>query len=523
MTDHILTVRPSAQPLPREEQLAWKLADVATRTRTWPDAAAAMAANRLIDDAAVAVASLTRPPVAAARAQAAAHPRPGGATVFGLANDRRVHAEWAAWANAVAVRELDFHDTFLAADYAHPGDAIPALVAVAQQTGASGAELLRGILAAYEVHVALVKGICLHCHKIDHMAHLCPATAAGIGAMLDLETPVVYQAIQQAVHVAFTTRQSRKGEISSWKAYVPGHSALLAITAVDRAMRGEGAPSPIYEGEDSVVAWLLDGPDARYVVPLPDPDEPRAAILETYTKAHSAEYQAQAFIDLAFELRGRLPGGRDAIESGAVDGSAVDAGAIDVDAIDEILVRTSHHTHTVIGTGANDPQKTDPHASRETLDHSLMYIVAVALQDGAWHHERSYARARATREDTVRLMRKVRTEEDPAWTARYRDPDPSRRAFGGEMIVRLADGREVRGERLVADAHPNGAAPFARPDYALKFRELAEGVVPEAEQRRFLALAERLGELTPEEVAEANVQVPGLDADIVSGERAGIF
>ena len=63
----------------------------------------------------------------------------------------------------------------------------------------------------------------------------------------------------------------------------------------------------------------------------------------------------------------------------------------DWDAIESILIETSHHTHYVIGTGANDPQKMDPKASRETLDHSIMYIVVVALQDGAWHHVRSYA------------------------------------------------------------------------------------------------------------------------------------
>lgn len=509
MTDHHVTVHPSAAELPRHEQLAWKLAEVATGSTTdlIPAAVASMAANRLIDNAAVAVASLERSPVRAARAQAIAHPRSGGATVFGVANDQRVHAEWAAWANAVAVRELDFHDTFLAADYAHPADNIPPLIAVAQQTGATGADLLRGIVAAYEVHVALVKGICLHCHKIDHMAHLCPASAAGLGAMLGLATPTVYQAIQQAVHIAFSTRQSRKGEISSWKAYVPGHSALLAITAVDRAMRGEGAPSPIYEGEDSVIAWLLDGPDAEYVVPLPDPGEPRRAILETYTKAHSAEYQAQAFIDLAFELRKKLPGGPH---------------TIDVDAIEAIEIRTSHHTHHVIGTGSKDPQKFDPEASRETLDHSLMYIVAVALQDGAWHHERSYARERAARPDTVALWRKIETAEDPHWTKRYKDPQPEERAFGGEMIVRLKDGRVIRGERAVADAHPNGASPFERPDYLRKFRALADGVVAQGEQTRFLELAERLSELTSPEVRALDVQVPAVDAGL-KGLPGGIF
>ena len=37
----------------------------------------------------------------------------------------------------------------------------------------------------------------------------------------------------------------------------------------------------------------------------------------------------------------------------------------------------------------------DPNASRETLDHSIMYIFAVALLDGKWHHVDSYERSKA--------------------------------------------------------------------------------------------------------------------------------
>ena len=77
--------------------------------------------------------------------------------------------------------------------------------------------------------------------------------------MLKLNTETIYQAVQQALHTTISTRQSRKGEISSWKAYAPAHAGKLAIEAVDRVMRGEGAPSPIYEGEDSVIARILDG------------------------------------------------------------------------------------------------------------------------------------------------------------------------------------------------------------------------------------------------------------------------
>src|SRR5204863_8018496 len=136
--------------------------------------------------------------------------------------------------------------------------------------------------------------------------NLCPLVAPGFVTMRQLDTNTIYRAIQQAVHVGFSTRQSRIGEISSWKAYAPAHAGKLAIEAVDRAMRGEKSPSPIYEGEESVIAWMLAGPEHTYHVPLPEMGEPKRAILESYTKEHSAEYQAQALIDLAFKLRPQI-------------------------------------------------------------------------------------------------------------------------------------------------------------------------------------------------------------------------
>ena len=501
MIDHEIRVRPSAARLPREAQLAWAMAAFAAGRPPVEDDVAQMIACRIVDNAAVAVAALDRAPVAAARAMALAHPRPGGATVFGLPADGTVHAEWAAWANGTAVRELDFHDTFLAADYAHPADAIPALVAVAQQCRCSGADLLTGIAVAYEVHVALVKAICLHKHKIDHVAHLAPAVVAGLGALLALPAEVIFQAINQAAHLAFSTRQSRKGEISSWKAFAPAATGKSAIEAVDRAMRGEAGPSPIYEGEDSVIAWLLDGPEAAYTVALPTPGEAPRAILETYTKAHSAEYQAQAVIDLAIALR------RD-VE--------------DLAAVREVVLSTSHHTHTVIGTGANDPQKMDPAASRETLDHSIMYILAVALEDGAWHHEASYTRERASRPSTVALWHKVRTEEDPAWTWAYHDPDPARRAFGGRLAIVLDDGRVVAGEKRVADAHPNGSDPWRWPHYADKFADLTRGRVDDGAAHAFLGAAADLGALEAGELARLHLASLHAASPSTTG-RAAIF
>lgn len=502
---HPVRVYKSEEKLPREEQLAHKIATVAVDDVPVTAEVTDMVINRIIDNASVAVASLNRGPIVAARAQALTHgPSTGGAgaKVFGIGE--RVSPEWAAWANGVAVRELDYHDTFLAADYSHPGDNIPPILAVAQHRGSSGADLIRGITTGYEIQVNLVKAICLHKHKIDHVAHLGPSAAAGIGTLLGLDVETIFQAVGQALHTTTATRQSRKGEISTWKAHAPAFAGKMAIESVDRAMRGQTSPVPIYEGEDGVIAWMLDGPDASYEVPLPGPGEAKRAVLDTYTKEHSAEYQAQAWIDLARKLNREHPEATDPAN------------------VASVLIKTSHHTHYVIGSGANDPQKYDPTASRETLDHSIPYIFTVALQDGAWHHVDSYAPERAGRPDTVELWHKVTTEEDAEWTRRYHSLDISEKAFGGTVEITLNDGTVITDQIAVADAHPLGARPFARAEYINKFRTLAAGLVEEAEIERFLAAVERLPELAAGELDQLNITAaPGV-IDLAAGPK-GLF
>ena len=486
MIIHKVKVYPSKVKLDKKKQLAWKLAEIASDNAKLNKKSIEMVINRIIDNASVAIASLNRKPVISSREMAMAHSRNNGATVFGLSSNLKFDCEWAAWTNGTAVRELDFHDTFLAADYSHPGDNIPPLLAVAQQNKKSGVDLLRGIITAYEVQVNLVKGICLHKHKVDHIAHLGPSVAAGIGSMLKLNTETIYQSIQQALHTTISTRQSRKGEISSWKAFAPAHAGKLAIEAVDRTMRGEGAPSPIYEGEDSVIARILDGKKALYKIPLPKKNEEKKAILETYTKEYSAEYQAQALIDIAKKLNKKIP---------------------NLNQIKKIDIYTSHHTHYVIGTGANDPQKMDPKSSRETLDHSIMYIFAVALEDADWHHIKSYTKSRAARKSTIKIWHSIKTHEDKKWTKKYHDPNPKNKSFGAKVIVTLKNGKRLSEELDKADAHPYGARPFKRGNYINKFLTLTEDIISKNESNRFLKTVQNLRKLKSGQLNKLNIEI----------------
>ncbi|HEX2257443.1 MAG TPA: MmgE/PrpD family protein, partial [Afifellaceae bacterium] len=483
-------------------QLAWKLAAMAADDTEIDPAAAETVIDRLIDNAAVALAAINRAPPANARSQALAFPRVGGATLYGLPPDRRFDCGWAAWANSAAVRELDFHDNFFAAESSHPGDSISCILAVAQQCGRNGRDLIRGILTAYEIQIDLAKGIALNPYRIDHVAHLGPAIAGGVGALLGLPAQVIYQAIQHAAHVAVATRQARKGIISSWKANAPGHVGKAAIEAVDRAMRGETSPSPIYEGDYGLLGVLLGGPDKLWQVPLPEPGEPKRAILETYAKAHSAGYHGQALIDLAFRMRPRID---------------------DFEAIETVTLHTKRLTHLVMGSGAGDPEKWDPAASRETLDHSAMFIFAVALQDGEWHHERSYAPERVNRPDTVSLWRKVETVEAADWTRRFEAPPPLDKDHGALAVIRLRDGSTIEDELAVADAHPRGARPFKRADYVDKFRTLTEGMVERAEAERFLALVQDLPHLSADALAGLTPAVSASRRTCAERDRRGIF
>ena len=161
----------------------------------------------------------------------------------------------------------------------------------------------------------------------------------------------------------------------------------------------------------------------------------------------------------------------------------------------------------MIGTGANDPQKMDPNASRETLDHSIMYIFAVALEDGTWHHIKSYTKTRAKRKSTIRIWRSIKTHEDKKWTNRYHDPNPKKKAFGAKVDITRKKNKKITEEQGVADAHPYGSRPFKRKNYINKFLTLTGNILSKKESERFLKIVQDLKKLKSGHLDKLNIEV----------------
>ena len=149
----------------------------------------------------------------------------------------------------------------------------------------------------------------------------------------------------------------------------------------------------------------------------------------------------------------------------------------------------------------------DPKASRETLDHSIMYIFAVALEDGKWHHIDSYTSKRANNKSTVELWKKIKTFEDKKWTKKYHDPNPNKKCFGGKVLINMKNGSKIVEEISVADAHPNGKNPFKRKDYIKKFKTLTGGIIESNESERFLKDVQNLSNLGKSELGKLNIEI----------------
>ncbi len=357
--------------------------------------------------------------------------------------------EYAAFANATMVRTLDYNDTYLAKEPAHPSDNIAAVIAAAQVYGHTGPEAILGIANAYEVQCRLCDANSLRAKGIDHVTYGNLSVAASVGAMTRMSEDAIVHALGIAGVAHTAIRQTREGEMPNWKAAAFANAGRNGLFAVRAARSGFTGPTPIFEGVKGIESVLT----GNFDLVLAKDGEAPAMILKTYIKPAPVEYHAQSAVEIAVDMRNKGVNWRD---------------------VASIKVRTHKASYEIIG---RSPEKWDPR-SKETADHSLPYCIAIALAEGpvtlASFDEHKYRD-----QEMLEFLKKIEIVEDPAFTAMYGD------GFANHLRVTMKDGKVHEGEARYPLGHPKN--PMSDVQIEEKFRQLAEGLLPRDVQEDFIA------------------------------------
>jgi 2-methylcitrate dehydratase len=345
-------------------------------------------------------------------------------------------AEWATFVNGLLIRYLDYNDTYLSLEPAHPSDNLAPVLAVAELAGASGRDLLTAAVLAYEIQCRLCDAASLRKHGWDHVTYGAISSTVAACKLLRLDAVKTAHAIGMAGAANTALRQTRAGELSMWKGCAFANAARNGVFAALLAAEGMTGPAPIFEGELGIMK-LLTGPFE--LAPLGGDGQP-FMISGTYIKFWPAEYHSQSAIDAALQLRPQV-------------GDVRNVSAIDIDTFD-----------AAVDIIANEPAKWLP-KTRETADHSLPYCTAVALADGDVTLAQ-FDPKRFTDPRLLDLVAKVKVHRDAALSARYPKGIPNR------VMVTLADGRKLVKEVEFPRGHARN--PMSDAEVEKKFRQLVE-------------------------------------------------
>ena len=423
--------------------------------------------DHIVDGMGCAIAGYAEQPAVIARSMAAETAGAKvGASVFGAA--KHSAPDHAAFANAVMMRCLDYNDTFNALTGGHPSDMIAGILAAAEIAGTDGSRFIGGVHVAYEVFGALAAVIPLRNLGIDQGVFLAIATAAGMGYAMGLDKATTANAISLGVTSTVPLRASRAGALSAWKGCATPYAVMNAVFVTRLAARGMEAPPNPFSGEQGLFERLGGPFDLDHLGVSVDG---RSVIERTAIKFLPVEWCAQAPVELFLELGKRIDWR-------------------DIEAID---VLGYEFLYNEIGGGRNDgPEKWDP-KTRETADHSLAYILAVALVDGGVSLE-SFDLERVGDPALRPLMQKISVSVDPT-TRELKSPRQP-----VHFTIRLKNGDVIEEACEYPFGHPMN--PAASDMVSEKFMTLA-GRTVEAETAadmlailRGLADAPDLGQLT---------------------------
>ena len=412
------------------------------------------AKRHVIDSLGCAIGGSGSEPALIARGVAPA--APGGPSARVLGGGRPTTPEAAAFANSVMIRFLDANDTYITRGSGHPSDMLGAILAAAEVRGASGKEFLLATVAGYEVFGALADHVGLRDRGWDQGVFVAPAAAAGAGLLLGLSTQQIADAIAIAVTANVATRQTRAGELAMWKGCATAAAAKAGLFAAQLAKAGMTGPTAAFEGRHGLCEQVTG---AFELGALGGAGRP-LAIERTNFKLFAAEYHAQAPLAIALALRNTLRG----------------------DEIESIDVQIYAMAHSEIGS---EPAKWDPQ-TRETADHSLPYMLAVALVDGRITPA-SFEPKRFLDPSLRPLMNRIRVAENPELTRRFPAELPS------QIDVTTRSGRRYTERADYPKGHTSN--PMTDADVETKFRDLSEDVLGKTQTAGVLETLWRLDEV----------------------------
>jgi 2-methylcitrate dehydratase len=423
--------------------------------------------RRVLDSLGCAFGAWTAEPCRIARRLAQSVKVPGGATVWGTTH--KTLPDLATFANGAMVRYLDFNDTYLSMEPAHPSDNIAAALAAGETAKASGKRVIQAIALAYEVHCRLCDAAALRPRGWDHVTYGPFSAALAAAKAWKLTREQTIHALNLAGVANIALRQTRVGDLSMWKACAFSNAARNGLFAALLAREGMTGPSPIFEGEKGfmkLVSGPLDLPTLGGEGAGRGPAAP-FKILDTYIKHFPVEYHAQTAVEAALELR---------------DEFVKQEGSEALETVEEIVIGSYDVAIEIIG---RDPEKWRPQ-TRETADHSFPYCTAVAWLDGRVTL-RSFDRARLADPRLRSLMQRIRVVRQPEFAGSYPAAMPTR------LTVRSASGREYGKHVDVPLGHPRH--PMSDGEVEDKFRRLAKGKLTARQIGRLIETVWKLDEL----------------------------
>jgi 2-methylcitrate dehydratase len=406
---------------------------------------------RIVDSIACAIVGSGAPParIAVEAARGITSDRP--ATIFGAGLS--TSAELAAFANTSMVRAYDWNDGMLAQGGGHPSDMIPALLAAGETVHASGEQVLAGIVLAYELLGALGNCAPVRDRGWDQGTFMGVSAALAVGAMLGLGDAELANCVSLALVPHIPLRVNRTGLLSMWKGCASASAMHSALFAVRLAAGGMTGPAEPFSGKTG----LWDQVTGPFEVQLPASPDGRLVIEISHLKQFPAETHGQALLGLMAQVRAWRP----------------------VAQIASIEIATYWQAYHEI---AMDPSKWDP-TTRETADHSLPYLLAVALVDGGISIRDSFTPQRIADPALRPVMAKISVREDEEYTRGFRPPG---QGISGVPRARMTV-TDTTGDTLVAEVgfhKGHFMNPMARADVDAKLDVASAGILPDAQRDR---------------------------------------